>query len=45
MLGINGAEKSGLMVLKLFETMQGKGVRSCKTCWLPCCEKKYGVEL
>eukprot|EP01046_Picozoa_sp_COSAG06_P045733 COSAG06_NODE_6367_length_2964_cov_7.097382_2_plen_338_part_00 len=44
LLEINVAEKSGLMVLGLFETIQEKGVRSWKTCWLPCCEKKYGVE-
>jgi hypothetical protein len=44
LLEINVAEKSGLMVLGMFETMQGRGVRSCKTCWLPCCEKQYGVE-
>eukprot|EP01046_Picozoa_sp_COSAG06_P036627 COSAG06_NODE_4057_length_4617_cov_7.820496_1_plen_523_part_10 len=44
LLGINVAEKSGLMVLDLFETMQTDGVKSCKNHWLPCCEKKYGFE-
>ena len=32
------------MVLDLFETMHSP-VRSWTTCKLPCCEKKYGVEV
>eukprot|EP01043_Picozoa_sp_COSAG02_P048149 COSAG02_NODE_4698_length_5082_cov_4.415412_2_plen_1410_part_00 len=35
-------EKSGLMVLERFRTMQDGGVSSWKTCWLPCCASRYG---
>eukprot|EP01043_Picozoa_sp_COSAG02_P011098 COSAG02_NODE_403_length_23058_cov_12.124134_15_plen_849_part_00 len=44
LLGIDVSEKNGLMVLDWFETMHGKPVRSRSTCWLPCCEKKHGIE-
>ena len=44
LLGVNPDEKSGLMVMELFETMQDGGVRSWKTCRLACCARHYGSQ-